>query len=163
MRRPAAAVGSALFFAAAPGVVAGLVPGVLTGWWEGDPWWGPLRVLGFVLVAAGGLVLVQAFARFVVEGLGTPAPVAPAEHLVVGGLYRHVRNPMYVAVTAAIAGQALIAGSVVLLVYGVVVWAACAAFVRLHEEPALGRRYGARYDAYRREVPAWIPRPRPWR
>jgi protein-S-isoprenylcysteine O-methyltransferase Ste14 len=163
VRRPAAAAGSALFFTLAPGIVAGLAPGLLTGWWEGGPWWGPLRVAGFVLAGAGAVVLVHAFARFVVEGLGTPAPVAPTEHLVVGGLYRHVRNPMYVAVTAAIAGQALITGSVTLVIYGAAVWAACAAFVRLHEEPALSRRYGARYDAYRRAVPAWLPRRWPWR
>jgi protein-S-isoprenylcysteine O-methyltransferase Ste14 len=162
VRRPAAAAGSALFFAVAPGVVAGLIPFGVTGW-EGSPWWGPLRVVGLALVVAGGAVLVHAFSRFVVEGLGTPAPVAPTEHLVVGGLYRHVRNPMYVAVTAAILGQALLFGSVALVVYGGVVWAACATFVRVHEEPALSRRYGARYDAYRRAVPAWIPRLRPYR
>ncbi|MGH2946824.1 MAG: methyltransferase family protein [Solirubrobacteraceae bacterium] len=163
MRRPAAAAGSALFFALVPGVVAGLVPGLLTGWWEDGPWWGPLRVAGVVLVAAGAAVLVHSFGRFVVEGLGTPAPVAPTERLVVGGLYRHVRNPMYVAVTAAIAGQALIVGSAALAAYGAAIWAACAAFVRLHEEPALSRRFGAGYDAYRRAVPAWLPRLRPWR
>ncbi len=161
MSRGAAAAGSTLFLVV-PGVTGGLVPFLLTGW-ETEAIWLPLRVAGGIALAAGIAAAVTAFLHFVVEGLGTPAPVAPPERLVVGGLYRHVRNPMYVAVTAAIAGRALIAGSVVLLVYGVVVWAACAAFVRLHEEPALGRRYGARYDAYRREVPAWIPRPRPWR
>jgi len=70
-----------------------------------------------LLVVAGGIVLVQAFARFVREGAGTPAPVAPTERLVVGGLYRYVRNPMYLAVAATIVGQALLLGSAVLLAY----------------------------------------------
>jgi protein-S-isoprenylcysteine O-methyltransferase Ste14 len=96
--------------------------------------------------------------RFVVEGLGTPAPVAPTEHLVVGGLYRYVRNPMYVAVASTIVGQALLLGQLVLLPYAALFLAVTATFVRLHEEPALRRRYGAQYDAYRRAVPGWWPR-----
>ncbi|MEV0505009.1 hypothetical protein AB0I84_46540, partial [Streptomyces spectabilis] len=104
MRKSAAAMGSSVFMALAPGTVAGLVPWWLTRWQAGH-WWLPVRVLGGVALAAGAAVLVHAFARFVTEGLGTPAPVAPTEHLVVGGLYRHVRNPMYVAVVAAIAGH----------------------------------------------------------
>src|ERR671920_49229 len=110
MRRSTAAVGSALFFLLAPGVVAGLVPWALTGGWqvrEPLPYWAPARMLGGVVLLAGVIALVQAFVRFVVEGLGTPAPVAAPERLVVGGAYRHVRNPMYVAVVAAIVGRAV--------------------------------------------------------
>jgi protein-S-isoprenylcysteine O-methyltransferase Ste14 len=162
MRRSAAAAGSALFFALAPGVVAGLVPWLLTGWAVQRSYAWPLRALGFALVAAGAGVLVHAFARFVAEGAGTPAPVAPTEHLVVGGLYRYVRNPMYLGVAAAIVGQALVIGRPWLLAYaalfGVVVWT----FVTFYEEPVLARRHGAQYDAYRRAVPGWIPRLRPW-
>ena len=65
-----------------------------------------MRVLGVILLVAGLITLVRAFVRFVVEGLGTPAPIAAPELLVVGGLYRYVRNPMYVAILAAIVGQA---------------------------------------------------------
>jgi protein-S-isoprenylcysteine O-methyltransferase Ste14 len=158
VRKPSAAAGSALFFAVAPGVVAGLVPWLLTGWEVDAEWWLPLRVLGALTIVAGAGVLVHAFVRFVVEGLGTPAPVAPTEHLVVGGLYRYVRNVMYIAVTATILGQALLLGSVALLAYAALAWAGMAAFVRRHEEPALARRYGARYEEYRRAVPAWWPR-----
>ena len=160
MRRPSAAAGSALFFAVAPGVVAGLLPWMITGWAVESEWWPPLRVAGAVLVVAGAAVLVNAFARFVREGLGTPAPVAPTERLVVGGLYRYVRNVMYVAVTAAIVGQALLLGSVALLIYAAVAWAGMAAFVRFYEEPTLAARYGAEYESYRRSVPAWLPRRR---
>jgi protein-S-isoprenylcysteine O-methyltransferase Ste14 len=115
-------------------------------------------VAGALLLAAGAIVVVSAFVRFVVEGLGTPAPVAPTERLVVGGLYRWVRNPMYVAVTAMIVGQALLLGQPVLLAWAAVFLATTATFVRVHEEPALHRRYGAQYDVYRQSVPGWWPR-----
>jgi protein-S-isoprenylcysteine O-methyltransferase Ste14 len=163
MRKAGAALGSAVFFVLAPGVVAGLVPWLLTGWQVRSlpAWWLPLRLAGVVLVA-GTAVLVQAFARFVVEGLGTPAPVAPTRELVVGGLYRYVRNPMYLAVLAAIVGQALALGQVVLLPYAAVVAAAFVAFVHWYEEPTLTRQFGDRYRAYRRAVPGWWPSRHPW-
>jgi protein-S-isoprenylcysteine O-methyltransferase Ste14 len=167
LRKPAAAAVSVLFFVLAPGVVAGLVPWWLTGWQVRHPqpsWaWVPLRVAGGVLLAAGVVVLVQAFARFVAEGCGTPAPVAPTQRLVVGGLYRYVRNPMYLAVVSTIVGQALVLAQPVLLAYAVVVGAAMAAFVHGYEEPTLARQFGAQYQAYRRAVPAWWPRRHPWR
>jgi protein-S-isoprenylcysteine O-methyltransferase Ste14 len=164
MRRPTAALGSALFFVLAPGVVVGLIPWLLTRWQAGEPlpYWMPLRLIGAVLLIAGLIALLSAFVRFVVEGLGTPAPVAAPERLVVGGVYRHVRNPMYVAVLAAIVGQALLLGRLVLLLYAAGAWLVVAAFVRFYEEPTLTRRFGADYEAYRRAVPAWWPRLRPW-
>ena len=163
MRRTTAAAGSALFFAIAPGVVAGLVPWWLTGWRVRGPLahWAPVRVAGVIMLTAGAVVLAQAFVRFVAEGRGTPAPVAPTERLVTGGLYRHVRNPMYVAVVAAITGQALALGQPVLLGYAAAVWITVASFVRWYEEPALARQFGAQYEAYRRSVRAWWPRIRP--
>jgi len=163
MRRPAAAAGSAVFFAIAPGVVAGLVPWWLTHWRVRGPLahWAPLRVTGLTMLILGAIVLVQAFARFVAEGHGTPAPAAPTERLVTGGLYRYVRNPMYLAVVAAITGQALALGQPVLLGYAAAVWITVASFVRWYEEPALARQFGAQYEAYRRGVPAWRPRTRP--
>jgi protein-S-isoprenylcysteine O-methyltransferase Ste14 len=165
VRKIAAAAGSTIFFGLAPGTVAGLVPWTLTGWQLGAPFtaWMPLRLVGVLLVVAGTAVLVHAFARFVMEGLGTPAPVAPTAHLVVGGLYRYVRNPMYLAVTATIVGQALLLWRPVLLAYAAIVAAAFVAFVLGYEQPALRRQYGGSYDAYCRAVPAWWPRLRPWR
>jgi len=156
--RAKAALGSIVFLVVAPGVVAGLIPWLLTDWdAAGDVAW-PLVAAGIVLVAAGAGALLHAFARFVAEGIGTPAPVAPTEQLVVGGLYRYVRNPMYLAVGATIVGQAMILGRPVLLLYAAAFGAAVVAFVRLYEEPTLARRYGADYDAYRRSVPGWVPR-----
>jgi protein-S-isoprenylcysteine O-methyltransferase Ste14 len=154
-------VGSALFFVVAPCVVAGLVPWLLTGWHaHGAPL--VVRILGALLLVAGAVVLVHAFACFAVEGLGTPAPVAPTRRLVVGGLYRFVRNPMYLAVEAAVVGQALLLGRAVLLVYALVVGIAFVAFVRWYEEPTLRRQFGDEYEAYRSAVPGWRPRRRPW-
>lgn len=158
MTRAQAAAGSLLFLLVAPGVIAGLLPYWITGWESHDP---PLvlQVLGIALIAAGSAVLLAAFARFVREGIGTPAPVAPTEHLVVGGLYRYVRNPQYLAVGSAILGQALLLGRSVLLAYLAAFAAAVVAFVHGYEEPTLQRRYGAEYDAYRREVRRWLPTP----
>ncbi len=163
MRRAAAAAGSAVFFVVAPGFVAGLVPRWITRWQVKQPlpYWLPLRALGAALLACGAAVLIHAFARFVAEGAGTPAPVAPPQRLVVGGLYRHVRNPMYLAILATIVGQALVLGQPTLLLYAAAVFVAFAAFVHGYEEPVLSRRFGARYEAYRRAVPAWWPRLRP--
>jgi protein-S-isoprenylcysteine O-methyltransferase Ste14 len=155
MRR--AALGSALFLVAAPGVVAGLVPWLLTGW-DAHDWWLPARIAGVVLIVAGAAALIHAFARFVLDGLGTPAPVAPTETLVVGGLYRYVRNPMYLAVAATIVGQALLLGQPLLLPYATGFLAVVYAFVRLYEEPVLSRRFGEQFESYRRSVPGWIPR-----
>jgi protein-S-isoprenylcysteine O-methyltransferase Ste14 len=157
--RARAAIGTTVFLVLAPGVVAGVIPWWLTGW-DSDDVWAPLRVLGAALIVAGAAVLLHAFARFVVEGLGTPAPVAPTERLVIGGLYRYVRNPMYLAVGATIVGQSLLLGQLGLLAYAAAFGAAVLAFVRLYEEPTLARRYGEQYEAYRRAVPGWWPR---WR
>jgi protein-S-isoprenylcysteine O-methyltransferase Ste14 len=162
VRKTSAAVGTSVFFALAPGVVAGLVPWLLTDWdMRGPGTLSLLRLAGLFMVATGAGALVGAFVRFVVEGLGTPAPVAPTEHLVVGGLYRYVRNPMYTAVVATILGQALLLRQPVLLLYAALVAAAVAAFVHLYEEPTLSRRYGVEYDAYRAAVPRWLPRSGP--
>jgi protein-S-isoprenylcysteine O-methyltransferase Ste14 len=162
MRTSTAAAGSSLFFACAPGVVAGVVPWGLTGWSSAG---GPvvLRVLGALVLALSAAVLVHAFWRFVREGRGTPAPVAPTARLVVGGLYRHVRNPMYVAVVGAVLGQALLLWQLSLLVYGLALLAIFVAFVRGYEEPTLRRQFGPDYDAYRAAVPGWWPRARPAR
>jgi protein-S-isoprenylcysteine O-methyltransferase Ste14 len=159
MKRSAAATGSAIFFALAPGTVAGLVPWALTGWHVGTalPW--PLRLLGVLLIAGGILVIVPAFVRFVVEGAGTPAPIAETDRLVVGGLYRYVRNPMYVAVVMAIAGQALLLGRWVLVAYALIAVFTMVTFVKTYEEPRLSRKYGADYATYRKTTPGWLPRP----
>jgi len=154
--RVRAALGSALFLAVAPGTTAALIPYLLTGWDAGEGRL-PARIAGTALTLGGAAVLVDAFARFAREGLGTPAPIAPTETLVVTGLYRYVRNPMYLAVTATVLGQWLLLGRPILLVYAFVFAAIVYAFVRGYEEPALQARYGEQYERYREAVPGWWP------
>ncbi len=158
--RITAALGSLAFLVVAPGVVAGLIPWLITGWSPLPPGdgLGALRWAGLILIAAGLVVVVEAFARFAWQGLGTPAPVAPTRTLVVSGFYRFVRNPMYVAVAAMIFGQAILFASLGVALYGVFIVAAFDIFVRLYDEPTLREAYGEEYDAYRAAVPRWIPR-----
>lgn len=159
--RARAALGSTLFFVLAPGVTAGLLPWLITGWRGRAADWAWLIGLG--ATALGTLLVVAAFVQFVVEGRGTPAPVAPTQELVVGGLYRWVRNPMYVGVAAAIAGQAVAFASAGVGIWLVAFVAAVTLFVIGYEEPTLRRTYGATYDAYAAAVPRWLPRLTPWR
>lgn len=161
VNRVVAGMGSAAFFVAAPGVVAGLVPWLLTGWVLPSSSSTSQIVPGAIAAIAilsGLVVLVGAFVRFVREGAGTPAPIAPTDRLVVGGTFRFVRNPMYVAVVTIVLGQSLLFASTTVLVYALFVWAAMAAFVHWYEEPVLTERHGRQYDDYRRNVRAWWPR-----
>lgn len=165
MQRLAAALGTLAFLTLAPGSVAGLIPWWITGWRVRPALLGaePMRWLGLALILAGLLMLLEAFARFAWQGLGTPAPIYPTRTLVTSGQYRHVRNPMYVAVTALVLGQGLWFGDPGLLAYGGLLWLSFFAFVLLYEEPKLLRTYGEQYRAYRDAVPRWIPRLIPWR
>jgi protein-S-isoprenylcysteine O-methyltransferase Ste14 len=157
-------LGSAIFLVIAPGVVAGYVPWRISRWEMGAPLLGisALRVAGVALIAAGLPVLLDSFARFALKGFGTPFPGFPTRHLVVSGIYRYVRNPMYVAVAALIFGQGLLFGSVRVLEYGVAVWAAFFVFVVAYEEPTLRKSFGAEYEEYCANVPRWIPRMKAW-
>ena len=153
-----------MFLALAPGTMAGLVPWWITRWRFDAPVspWLPMRWIGGLITLAAAAFLVHAFARFVLDGLGMLAPVAPTERLVVSGVYRHVRNPMYLAVTGAIVGQALLFGQLWLLAYAAAFLAVTAAFVHWYEEPTLARQFPHDYPTYRDAVPEWWPRLRPW-
>ncbi|HCT78858.1 MAG TPA: isoprenylcysteine carboxyl methyltransferase [Micromonosporaceae bacterium] len=160
--RRRAGIITAIWFVLAPGIAAGVVPYWLTDGWQSRAALWALRIPGGILIAIGVAALIHSFVRFVVEGFGTPVPVAPPQRLVVGGLYRFVRNPMYVGGLAAILGQALWFAQSILLIYFSFAWVVAALFVRLYEEPTLARMFGAEYDQYRRNVRAWWPRLRPW-
>jgi protein-S-isoprenylcysteine O-methyltransferase Ste14 len=165
VRRILAILGSAIFLVVAPGIVAGYVPWRISRWQVGPPLLGifSLRVIGILLIAAGLPVLLDSFVRFALQGLGTPAPVFPTRHLVVSGLYRYVRNPMYVAVVSLILGQGLLLGSISILEYGIAVSFGFCLFVLLYEEPTLRRHFGSEYEEFCANVPRWIPHFRPWR
>jgi protein-S-isoprenylcysteine O-methyltransferase Ste14 len=164
MTRTMAVLGSALFFLAGPGVTVGLVPWIMTRWVVGSPFLGlaPMRFAGIAFIVGGLAGLLDCFARFALQGLGTPAPPAPARLLVAAGLYRHVRKPMYLSAVAIIVGQAVLFGDVGLIAYGALFALACHLFVVAYEEPTLSRTFGKAYDVLRSNVPRWIPRLRPW-
>jgi protein-S-isoprenylcysteine O-methyltransferase Ste14 len=158
-------VGTIVFFCLAPGTFAFWVPWWITRWRMGPPlfgWW-VLRPVGAVLALVGLIGLAESFSRFALHGRGTPAPVMPPKRLVVTGLYRYVRNPMYLAVLSIVVGQALLLGSRRLLVYAAVAWVVVHLFVLLYEEPVLRASFGAEYVAYTAAVRRWWPRRRPWR
>jgi len=163
MKRASALLGSAIFLVIAPGTLAIYGPWAITRWRFAPPLLGvfSLRILGVLMIVGGLPILLDSFIRFALQGLGTPAPIAPPQRLVVTGLYRWVRNPMYVAVLLLIFGQGLLFCSVPLLEYGLFVWLGCFAFVVLYEEPTLSRKFGREYEEFRVHVPRWIPRLRP--
>jgi protein-S-isoprenylcysteine O-methyltransferase Ste14 len=165
VQRTMAVLVSAVFFVVAPCTLAGLVPWLITGWQLQPPFLGlePTRGLGAIMILAGVSGLVDAFARFALQGLGTPAPIAPTRNLVLTGLYRHVRNPIYIAVVAIILGQAVLMGDWRLVVYGALLWVGFHLFVVAYEEPTLEQTFGSEYEAFRAAVPRWIPRLTPWR
>jgi protein-S-isoprenylcysteine O-methyltransferase Ste14 len=165
MRKTSAILGSALFFVVAPCLAAGLIPWWISRWELRAPSFGApfTRAIGVLLILAGVPGIVDSFKLFALEGLGTPAPIAPPEKLVVTGLYRYVRNPMYVAVIGIILGQALLFADWRLLLYAALFWLACHAFVVVYEEPTLRRTFDTTYAAFCANVPRWIPRLSPWR
>src|SRR4249919_3025334 len=164
MSKVIAVLGSALFFVIAPLVLAGFVPWWVTQWEFRPAFFGVdlTRILGGILIIVGVPGLVDSFARFALEGLGTPAPIAPTQKLVVTGLYRYVRNPIYIAVVAVILGQAILFGDWRLMTYGGLMWLAFHAFVLTYEEPVLAQQFGVQYEDFRANVPRWIPRLSPW-
>ena len=152
----------AVFLVIAPGFVAGLAPWWISHWELGPPLFRVFvfRFAGAVLITLGVIGLLDLFTRFAVQGVGTPAPVFPTRHLVVSGLYRYVRNPMYLAVVSTIFGQALLLGNVALLEYGGLVWAVDAlqpeGFLVLGSSESIGafadlfQQLGKRNRLYRR-------------
>src|SRR5262245_57730410 len=155
MTRANALLGSAAFLILAPGIAAGLVPWWISRWEVRPALFGTAvaPAAGVLLTGLGLAVLLESFARFALQGIGTPAPVLPTRRLVVTGSYRHVRNPMYLAVTAIIMGEGLMLGHVSLLIYAVCIWVAFHIFVLTYEEPTLRRTFPEDYEAFFRNVP----------
>jgi protein-S-isoprenylcysteine O-methyltransferase Ste14 len=160
MTRGLAALGSAVFFLIAPTTVAGVVPWGISRWRLQAPFFDLqlTRWFGVVLILLGIPVLVETFIRFALQGGGTPAPVAPPQHLVITGPNRYVRNPIYIALVAIVLGQGLILGNASLLVYGALLGIGFHIFVLAYEEPTLRGTFGAEYDTYCANVSRWLPR-----
>ncbi|HYB46695.1 MAG TPA: isoprenylcysteine carboxylmethyltransferase family protein [Streptosporangiaceae bacterium] len=163
MRRSTAAAVSVAWGAALGGTFGALLPYLLGDWHfhRPLPYWAIAQAAGGLLICAGLVPVVQSFIEFI-RAHGTPVPVASPARLVVSGCYRYVRNPIYVGFVAILTGEALLFGSRGLLEYTAVAWCIGAAAVRFYEEPALARKFGTEYQAYRHAVRAWIPRLHPW-
>jgi len=112
---------------------------------------------GLALVAVGAAILFRCILEFAVVGRGTLAPVDPPTRLVVSGLYRYVRNPMYVGVVLILGGEAWVFSSGGLLLYAAGFFLVANLFIDFHEEPALRRTFGESYADYVRTVPRWVP------
>lgn len=150
-----------VFGALAPGLAIVLIPALILSATGTEGEGGVLRLVGLVPLVLGIAILAWCFAGFIVEGEGTPAPYDPPHRLVTGRLYGWMRNPMYLAVTTILFGEAMFYGSVALLVWTVVAWMLLNVLVVFYEEPKLRLRFGAPYEAYLDHVPRWIPsRPR---
>jgi protein-S-isoprenylcysteine O-methyltransferase Ste14 len=157
VRKVLAVVCSAIFVPLAPGFVAGLVPWWISRW-QFSTASIPPRLLGGTITAVGVVFLIDCVRRFAFQGIGTPAPVFPTRHLVISGMYRYVRNPMYVAVVTTIVGQGVLFGNLKVIEYSAIVWLLCHLFVLIYEEPTLRASFGPEYDAFCAAVPRWIPR-----
>jgi protein-S-isoprenylcysteine O-methyltransferase Ste14 len=146
-----------VFTVVVPRTVAILIPRWLVGGfrWAGN---GPLPWLGCVVCTAGAAIYFRCAWEFAVRGLGTPAPIAPTRFLVTTALHRYVRNPMYLGVALAIAGEAALFRSLHVLAYAGLMLTIAHIFVVMYEEPTLRRQFGESYEEYRRTVLRWIPR-----
>lgn len=157
MARIVAILKTAVFTIFVPGTVAGYVPYRLLGS-RANPVLDALGVLGIMAIILGGMGYFICAWNFAYHGLGTPAPIDPPKTLIVRGLNRYVRNPMYVSVLLVIFGEAALFHALRLAEYAAWAWVFFHLFVILYEEPALKRKFGNSYDEYRNSVPRWIPR-----
>lgn len=145
-----------LFTVLIPGTVAGYLPWLMT---RGDGFsWGAGAALALLLFAAGGSIYFWCLWDFASYGRGTPAPIDAPKKLVVRGLYRYTRNPMYLGVLTVILGWVALSGALGLLVYGAFVASCFQLFVVFYEEPQLTRLFGESYLEYRARVGRWLPK-----
>jgi protein-S-isoprenylcysteine O-methyltransferase Ste14 len=141
-----------------PGVMAGFIPWRYLGVSRAHiDWQNPRQLAALVLIAAGVALLATCIWEFARSGRGTLSPVDPPKHLVVRGLYRYVRNPMYLAVSLIVLGEALLIASLDLLLYWGFFFGIVNLFVIGYEEPTLRAQFGAEYDEYTRRVGRWLP------
>ncbi len=146
-----------LFTILVPGFVTLYVPYLLLGRVY-VPGRGPLAWLGIVCAIMGAAIYFRCAWEFAVRGLGTPAPIAPTKYLVVTGLHRYVRNPMYIGVSLVMLGQAALFRAPRVAEYGALCILLAHLFILFYEEPTLRSQFGESYEKYRATVPRWIPR-----
>jgi protein-S-isoprenylcysteine O-methyltransferase Ste14 len=146
-----------LFTIFVPGTVAILIPL----WLVGDIRWdanAPASWMGAVVAVTGAAIYLRCAWEFAVNGLGTPAPIAPTKFLVTTALHGHVRNPMYIGVALVVLGESVMFRSLHLVLYAAAMLTIAHIFVVLYEEPTLRRQFGESYEQYVRTVPRWVPK-----
>lgn len=152
-------VRSAFWTIAFPGLAAGYIPWRYFDLADVDfSWRNPLHLLGALFIAVGATLLLTCIYEFAASGRGTLSPADPPKELVVQGLYRYVRNPMYLSVLTILAGEILMTRSIDLVWYALVFFTLTSLFVRGFEEPYLRSRFGESYERYMRDVGRWLPR-----
>jgi protein-S-isoprenylcysteine O-methyltransferase Ste14 len=153
------AVKTLIFTVLVPGTIAVVLPYRLatSSGARGAVDLGSLRYIGLLFIVAGAFIYLWCAWDFAITGKGTPAPIDPPKELVVRGLYRCVRNPMYVGVLSLVLGQAVWFGALWLFGYAAIVFLLFSAFVIFYEEPALSRKFGDAYRRYCMKVPRWLP------
>ena len=142
-----------------PGFFAGYVPWRFFGLGQIQlKWLNPTSLLGLMCIGLGVVLLAACIVEFARSGRGTLSPMDPPRHLVIRGLYKYVRNPMYLSVTTIVLGEALLAHSLALTFYWAIWFVGVNLFVMGYEEPTLRRRFGRSYDEYTEHVGRWVPR-----
>ncbi len=144
-----------------PGIVAGLIPYLILGDKVNDIFvqqlFSPeLHNSGIIIFLIGLVIMLTCIINFAVKGKGTLSPADPTKKLVISGLYRFSRNPMYVGVTLILIGEAIFFQSVQLLIYSLLVFLAFNIFTILVEEPRLKKDFGEEYNRYCKKVSRWI-------
>lgn len=148
-----------LFTVLVPGTVAVGIPYLLLASGIGSVYdIGGFKFIGIVPIALGVVFYIWTAGDFVLMGRGTPAPLDPPRRLVSRGLYRIVRNPMYIGVLLMLIGEGVFFGSLAILVYAILIWSVNHLFIIFYEEPTLRKKFGAAYLEYCRVVPRWIPK-----
>jgi protein-S-isoprenylcysteine O-methyltransferase Ste14 len=152
------AVKSLFFLVLVPGMLIGYFPYIVSTTDNElfEP--GMFAYLAYPLWLIGGVSMLWCFWNFLVNGRGTPAPIDPPKELVAVGLYRFVRNPMYVAGIITLIGWILWSPSLALIIAPFLFFIAAHLFVTFYEEPTLKKKFGTPYEDYFKRVPRWIPR-----
>ena len=144
-----------LAFILLPGIIAIGLP-LLIGYF--DPWGNPFFLPGIIVIFTGIILLIWCIRDFLVYGKGTLAPWNSPKDLVVNGLYRFVRNPMYESVLLLVLGWGIFFLSINIILYDIFLFIAFHIRVFRIEEPRLKKQFGKSWEIYKEKVSRWLPR-----
>lgn len=148
-----------LFTILQPGLVAGYVPYLILGRLKRNSAFSEFGItqgIGLALFVLGFIIMIHCITFFAIKGRGTLSPADPTKKLVVSGLYKFSRNPMYVGVMSMLIGEAIFFNSFDLWIYSALIFVAFNLFISFVEEPRLKRDFGEEYLSYRQKVRKWF-------